>query len=109
MTQRLALARRISTIWLTCAITAALACTPASTRHRTSSPLTCRRRWPEVRLETYQHYAQPAAFGSLYRRVGMTTVLALVGGLIIFLLLAMGLKARCFIRRWQATSTRYSP
>lgn len=46
----------------------------------------------EVRLETYQHYAQPAAFGSLYRRAGMTTVLALVGGLIIFLLLAMGLK-----------------
>ncbi|MEG8001033.1 tricarballylate utilization 4Fe-4S protein TcuB [Klebsiella quasipneumoniae subsp. quasipneumoniae] len=46
----------------------------------------------EVRLETYQHYAQPAAFGSLYRRAGMTTVLALVGGLIVFLLLAMGLK-----------------
>ena len=46
----------------------------------------------EVRLETYQHYAQPAAYGSLYRRAGMTTVLALVGGLIIFLLLAMGLK-----------------
>ncbi|MGN2394570.1 tricarballylate utilization 4Fe-4S protein TcuB, partial [Klebsiella quasipneumoniae] len=46
----------------------------------------------EVRLETYQYYAQPAAFGSLYRRAGMTTVLALVGGLIIFLLLAMGLK-----------------
>lgn len=46
----------------------------------------------EVRLETYQHYAQPAAFGSLYRRAGVTTVLALVGGLIFFLLLAMGLK-----------------
>ena len=24
----------------------------------------------EVRLETYQHYAQPAAFGALYRRAG---------------------------------------
>lgn len=46
----------------------------------------------EVRLETYQHYAQPAAFGSLYRRAGVTTALALVGGLILFLLLAMGLK-----------------
>ena len=46
----------------------------------------------EVRLETYQHYAQPAAFGSLYRRAGVTTVLALVGGLIFFLLLAMELK-----------------
>lgn len=46
----------------------------------------------EVRLETYQHYAQPAAFGSLYRRAGVTTVLALVSGLIFFLLLAMELK-----------------
>ncbi len=46
----------------------------------------------EVRLETYQHYARPAAFGSLYRRAGIATVLALVAGLVLFLLLAMGLK-----------------
>src|SRR5690606_13930885 len=29
----------------------------------------------EVRLETYQHYARPAAFGALYRRAGMTVAL----------------------------------
>ena len=46
----------------------------------------------EVRLETYQHYAQPAAFGALYRRAGVTVTLALVFGLTLFLLLAMGLK-----------------
>ena len=46
----------------------------------------------EVRLETYQHYAQPVAFGALYRRAGVTVTLALVFGLILFLLLAMGLK-----------------
>ena len=46
----------------------------------------------EVRLETYQHYAQPAAFGALYRRAGVTVTLALVFSLILFLLLAMGLK-----------------
>lgn len=38
----------------------------------------------EVRLETYQHYAQPAAFGALYRRAGVTVTLALVFGLILF-------------------------
>ncbi len=46
----------------------------------------------EVRLETYQHYAQPAAFGALYRQAGVTVTLALVFSLILFLLLAMGLK-----------------
>lgn len=46
----------------------------------------------EVRLETYQHYAQPAAFGALYRRAGMTVTLALAGALTFFLLLAMALK-----------------
>lgn len=38
----------------------------------------------EVRLETYQHYAQPASFGALYRRAGVTVTLALVFGLILF-------------------------
>ena len=46
----------------------------------------------EVRLETYQHYAQPAAFGALYRQAGVTVTLALVFSLILFLLLVMGLK-----------------
>lgn len=46
----------------------------------------------EVRLETYQHYAQPAAFGALYRQAGVTVTLALVFSLILFLLLAMGMK-----------------
>ncbi len=50
----------------------------------------------EVRLETYQHYAQPAAFGTLYRRAGVTVTLALVFGLILFLLLAIGLKGSLF-------------
>ena len=50
----------------------------------------------EVRLETYQHYAQPAAFGALYRRAGITVTLALVFGLILFLLLAMSLKGSLF-------------
>lgn len=50
----------------------------------------------EVRLETYQHYALPAAFAALYRRAGTTVALALAFGLILFLLLAMGLKGSLF-------------
>lgn len=46
----------------------------------------------QVRLETYQHYAWPARFGQLYQRAGITIVLALVFGLVLFLLLAMALK-----------------
>lgn len=46
----------------------------------------------QARLETYQQYAQPAAFGALYRRAGITVALALIVGLTLFLLLAMALK-----------------
>ncbi|MDL4915542.1 MAG: tricarballylate utilization 4Fe-4S protein TcuB [Enterobacterales bacterium endosymbiont of Blomia tropicalis] len=46
----------------------------------------------QVRLETYQHYAQPARLGALYRRAGITLTLALAFGLSLFLLLAMALK-----------------
>lgn len=63
----------------------------------------------EVRTETYQHYAQPAAFSSLYRRAGVTTVLALVAGLILFCYWRWGSMARCFIRRWPAIFTGYFP
>lgn len=40
----------------------------------------------EVRLETYQQYAQPAVFGALYRRAGVTVTLALVLSMFLFLL-----------------------
>ncbi|ECN6743449.1 tricarballylate utilization protein TcuB, partial [Salmonella enterica subsp. enterica serovar Tennessee] len=46
----------------------------------------------QARLETYQQYAQPAAFGALYRRAGITVALALIVGLTLFLLLTMALK-----------------
>ncbi|EKB6473722.1 tricarballylate utilization protein TcuB [Salmonella enterica subsp. enterica serovar Infantis] len=46
----------------------------------------------QARLETYQQYAQPAAFGALYSRAGITVALALIVGLTLFLLLAMALK-----------------
>lgn len=46
----------------------------------------------EVRLETYQHYARPAAFGALYHRAGIAVTLALTCSLILFLLLTMALK-----------------
>ncbi len=46
----------------------------------------------QARPETYQQYAQPAAFGALYRRAGITVALALIVGLTLFLLLAMALK-----------------
>lgn len=45
----------------------------------------------QVRLETYQYYAQPAALGALYRRAGTTVTLALAFGLSLFLLLALAL------------------
>ena len=51
--------RPTCTTWPTCATTAARACTPASTRRRTSSPSTCRARWPGARAQTYAEYAWP--------------------------------------------------
>ncbi|WP_442800948.1 tricarballylate utilization 4Fe-4S protein TcuB [Serratia rubidaea] len=45
----------------------------------------------QVRLETYRHYARPAALGALYRRAGVTVALALALGLTLFLLLAIAL------------------
>jgi citrate/tricarballylate utilization protein len=35
----------------------------------------------KVRIQTYEDYAWPPAFGALYRRSGLTTALALAGGL----------------------------
>ncbi len=46
----------------------------------------------KVRLETYQSYAWPPRFASLYRHAGMTTVLALAGCLSLFLLLAVAMQ-----------------
>ena len=45
----------------------------------------------QVRGQTYQEYAWPAAFGALYRRAGATVALALAGGLAVFLVLAAAL------------------
>lgn len=46
----------------------------------------------KVRVQTYGDYAFPAAFGKLYRRAGLTTALALAGGLALFLLMVLGLR-----------------
>jgi citrate/tricarballylate utilization protein len=43
----------------------------------------------QVRAETYQEYAWPAAFGGLYRRNGVTVALALALGLALFLALTI--------------------
>lgn len=43
----------------------------------------------QVRAETYQEYAWPAAFGVLYRRNGVTVALALALGLALFLALTI--------------------
>jgi citrate/tricarballylate utilization protein len=45
-----------------------------------------------VRARTYEEYAWPAGFGALYRRSGLTTALALAGGLALFLVLALALR-----------------
>jgi len=45
-----------------------------------------------VRGETYVDYAWPRALGQLYQRNGLTTALALAGGLVLFLLLALGMQ-----------------
>lgn len=42
-----------------------------------------------VRVQTYSEYAWPRAFGTLYRRNGLTLALASAGGLALFLVLAM--------------------
>jgi citrate/tricarballylate utilization protein len=49
-----------------------------------------------VRTQTYSDYAWPAALGSLYKRNGLTLSLALVGGLALFLALAVALKGSLF-------------
>ncbi len=46
----------------------------------------------KVRVQTYSEYAWPPALGGLYKRNGLTLVLALAGGLALFLLLAITLK-----------------
>jgi citrate/tricarballylate utilization protein len=45
----------------------------------------------QVRLDTYQDYAWPPAFGALYRRAGLTVALALAAGLAFFLVLAVAM------------------
>jgi citrate/tricarballylate utilization protein len=45
----------------------------------------------QVRVRTYQDYAWPAPLGRLYERAGLTTALALAGGLALFLVLAVAL------------------
>jgi citrate/tricarballylate utilization protein len=42
----------------------------------------------QVRMDTYTEYAWPKAFGTLYKRNGVTVALALAGGLALFLALA---------------------
>jgi citrate/tricarballylate utilization protein len=52
----------------------------------------------KVRVQTYSEYAWPPALGGLYRRNGLTLVLALTGGLALFLLLAIMLKGTLWQR-----------
>jgi len=40
----------------------------------------------QVRMQTYQDFAWPPAFGALYRQSGLTTALALAGGFALFFL-----------------------
>ncbi|ABF11078.1 tricarballylate utilization 4Fe-4S protein TcuB [Cupriavidus metallidurans] len=46
----------------------------------------------KVRVQTYGDYAFPAALGGLYRRAGLTTALALAGGLALFLLMVLAMR-----------------
>jgi citrate/tricarballylate utilization protein len=48
----------------------------------------------KLRLQTYQDYAWPSAFGRLYRRAGLAVALALAGGLALFLVLAVAMSGR---------------
>lgn len=43
----------------------------------------------KVRVETYEQYARPRAFGALYKRNGLTVALALACGLALFLIMAI--------------------
>lgn len=43
----------------------------------------------KVRVETYEQYAWPHAFGALYKRNGLAVALALAAGLALFLILAI--------------------
>jgi citrate/tricarballylate utilization protein len=45
----------------------------------------------KLRVRTYQDYAWPAPLGRLYERAGLTTALALAGGLALFLVLAVAM------------------
>jgi citrate/tricarballylate utilization protein len=46
----------------------------------------------QVRRQTYEQYAWPAALGGLYRRNGLAFALASAGGLALFLILAIALR-----------------
>ena len=46
----------------------------------------------QVRAQTYADYAWPSAFGDLYKRNGLTVAVALAGGLVLFLVLAVMMK-----------------
>jgi len=46
----------------------------------------------KVRVQTYGDYAFPAVLGGLYRRAGLTTALALAGGLSLFLLMVLAMR-----------------
>jgi hypothetical protein len=86
MTRRLDFGPPTCTTWPTCATTAAPACTPASTRRRTSLPSTCRRRWRGAR-QTYAEHAWPPPWARCTaQRPGLA--LALAAGLALFLALA---------------------
>src|SRR5512144_461678 len=43
----------------------------------------------KLRVRTYQDYAWPRAFGSLYEKAGLTVALALSGSLALFMILAI--------------------
>ncbi|HTH08712.1 MAG TPA: tricarballylate utilization 4Fe-4S protein TcuB, partial [Acidovorax sp.] len=56
----------------------------------------------QVRGQTYADYAWPPALGQLYQRNGLTLALALVGGLTLFLLLAVVLHGQGLAALWHA-------
>src|SRR5574343_1034283 len=56
----------------------------------------------QVRGQTYADYAWPPALGQLYQRNGLTLALALVAGLTLFLLLAVGLHGQGLAALWTA-------
>ncbi len=48
----------------------------------------------KLRVRTYQDYAWPRAFGSLYEKAGLTVALALSGSLALFMILAIAMNGR---------------